>query len=146
MDDELQKAAKIGFASEYAFAIKAQNFHWNVEGPFFEQYHSLFEKIYTEVYGNIDAFAENIRKLGTYAPASFSRFSLLTQVEDENNILTAELMVQELLADAEKLPKILKLIYDRAEAAGKHGFSNFLAERMDAYDKHAWMLRASLGQ
>lgn len=146
MDEELQKAAKIGFASEYAFAIKAQNFHWNVEGPFFEQYHVLFEKIYTEVYGNIDAFAENIRKLGTYAPASFSRFSMLTQVEDENNILSAEQMIQELLQDAEKLPRILKLIYDRAEAAGKHGFSNFLAERMDAYDKHAWMLRASLGQ
>ena len=27
--EELQKAAKIAFASEYAFVIKAQNFHWN---------------------------------------------------------------------------------------------------------------------
>lgn len=142
--DELQQAAKIGFASEYAFAIKAQNFHWNVEGPFFEQYHALFEKIYTEVYGNIDAFAENIRKLDTYTPASFSRFSMLTQVNDETDIIPADAMVQELLQDAEKMGKVLKLVYDRAEAAGKHGFSNFLAERMDAYDKHAWMLRSSL--
>ncbi len=144
MDEELQKAAKIGFASEYAFAIKAQNFHWNVEGPLFEQYHALFEKIYNEVYENLDTFAENIRKLDTYTPASFSRFSMLTQVADENDILPAEGMVQELLADAEKMSKILKLIYDRAESAGKHGLSSFLAERMDAYDKHAWMLRSTL--
>jgi DNA-binding ferritin-like protein len=69
---------------------------------------------------------------------------MLTQVEDETNIIPATAMVAELLQDAEKLPKVLKLVYDRAEAAGKHGFSNFLAERMDAYDKHAWMLRSSL--
>ena len=142
--DELQQAAKIAFASEYSFALKAQNFHWNVEGPLFEQYHALFEKIYSEVYGNIDAFAENIRKLDTYTPASLSRFNMLTEVSDETDILPAERMVQELLQDAEKLPKILKLVYDRAEAVGKHGFSNFLAERMDAYDKHAWMLRSSI--
>ena len=142
--DELQQAAKIAFASEYSFFIKAQNFHWNVEGPLFEQYHALFGSIYGEVYDSLDGFAENIRKLDSYAPASFSRFSMLTQVEDETDILAATAMVQELLQDAEKIPKVLKLVYDRAETVGKHGFSNFLAERMDAYDKHAWMLRSSL--
>lgn len=142
--DELQNAAKIAFASEYSFFIKAQNFHWNVEGPLFESYHALFGSIYGEVYDNLDAFAENLRKLGTYAPASLGRFNMLTQVEDEENILPVGAMVQELLQDAERMPKILKLVYDRSEAAGKHGFSNFLAERMDAYDKHAWMLRSSI--
>ena len=38
------------------------------------------------------------------------------------------------------------MVYDRAEAAGEHGFSNFLAERMDAHRKHGWMLKASLQQ
>jgi len=40
--------------------------------------------------------------------------------------------------------RVLKMIYDLAEAAGEHGFSNFLAERMDAHRKHGWMLKASL--
>ena len=142
--DDLQKAAKIAFASEFSFALKAQNFHWNVEGPLFESYHALFEKIYNEVYDNVDAFAENLRKLGTFAPASLERFSMLTQIDDETDILPVEAMVQELLADTDKMSKILKIVYDRAEAAGKHGFSNFLAERMDGYAKHAWMLRASI--
>jgi len=47
------------------------------------------------------------------------------------------------LADSDNMVKILKRVYDIAEAAGEHGFSNFLAERMDAHRKHSWQLRAS---
>jgi len=141
--EELQKAAKIGFASSFSFYLKAHNFHWNVEGSDFLEYHDLFGKIYEEVYGSIDDYAEKIRALGTYVPASFQRFTMLSQIEDETKILDKDSMVLELLSDNEKLIKILKLVYDRAEAEGEHGFSNFLAERMDAHRKHGWMLKAS---
>ncbi len=141
--DQLQQLAKIAFASTYSFALKSQNFHWNVEGSDFFEYHALFEKIYEEVYGVVDDFAENIRKLKTYTPASLSRFNMLTQVKDETEIIPLEAMVRELLQDNERMILILKKTYDAAEAAGKHGFSNFLAERMDAHEKHGWMLRAS---
>jgi len=30
--DKFHNQLKVSFASQYAFAIKAQNFHWNVEG------------------------------------------------------------------------------------------------------------------
>lgn len=141
--NQLQQIAKIAFASTYSFALKTQNFHWNVTGTDFFEYHTLFEKIYDEVYGSIDNFAENIRKLKTYTPASLSRFNMLTQVKDETEIIPLEAMVQELLQDNERMILILKKTYDAAETAGKHGFSNFLAERMDAHEKHGWMLRAS---
>ena len=141
--DELKKAMKVAFASEYAFAIKAQNFHWNVEGPLFPQIHGLFDTIYSEVYDSIDGFAENIRKLGSYTPASFERFSMLTQVEDELNMLEDRAMIAELLQDSDKMVKLLKMVYDLAEQAGENGLSNFLAERMDAHRKHSWMLRAT---
>jgi starvation-inducible DNA-binding protein len=142
--EQLQQIAKIAFASEFSFALKAQNFHWNVEGKDFYEFHLLFERIYDEVYGSIDDFAENLRKLQTYAPASLSRFNMLTKVEDETQIIPMEAMVKELLMDNEKMIIILKKTYDAAEAAGKHGFSNFLAERMDNHEKHGWFLRASL--
>jgi starvation-inducible DNA-binding protein len=141
--DQLTQLAKISFASTYSFALKAQNFHWNVEGNDFFEYHALFEKIYDEVYGVVDDFAENIRKLKSYTPASLTRFSMLTQVKDETDIIPLEEMVRELLVDNDRMLVILKKTYDAAEAAGKHGFSNFLAERMDAHEKHGWMLRAS---
>lgn len=137
-------ALKTAFASEYAFAIKAQNFHWNVEGPNFPQYHALFERIYTEVYGTIDDFAENIRKAGTYTPASLTRFSMLSTIDDETDMLPAEQMLQELHDDSEKMANIFRITFDMAEAAGDHGLSNYLADRQDAHKKHSWMLRATL--
>ena len=144
MMQELQKAAQIGLATEFNFYLKSHRFHWNVEGSDFYEYHKLFEGIYEEVLDSIDAFAENIRKLGAYVPASLSAFSMLTQISDENHNITKEAMVAELLQDNEKMLKVLKLVYDLAEQAGEHGFSNFLAERMDAHRKHGWFLTASL--
>ena len=145
MEDEKYFAAlKTAFASEYAFALKAQNFHWNVEGPNFPQYHALFEKIYDEVYSVIDDFAENLRKAGTFTPASFSRFSMLTQVEDETEMLDDRAMLEELYQDSEKMSNIFKMVFQLAETRGDHGLSNFFADRQDAHKKHSWMLRATL--
>lgn len=142
--EKLFQSAKIAFASTFSFYLKAHNFHWNVEGPDFLQYHDLFGKIYEEVYGSIDSFAEKIRSLGTYMPGSYTRFSMLSQIDDEVQILDKESMVEELLKDNARILKMLKIVYDLAESENQHGFSNFLAERMDAHRKHEWMLKSSL--
>lgn len=142
--EELHKAAKVAFASTFSFYLKAHNFHWNVEGSDFLQYHDLFGKIYEEVYGSIDTFAEQIRALGTYVPASFQRFSMLSQIDDETQILDKQSMVSELLQDNEKIIKVLKLTFERSEAFNEYGFSDFIAGRIDAHRKHGWMLRSSL--
>jgi starvation-inducible DNA-binding protein len=144
MDEKYHLALKTAFASEYAFAIKAQNFHWNCEGPLFYQHHLLFERIYTEVYGAIDTFAEQLRALQVYAPASLSKFSMLTRVEDENAVPEWSAMLQELLVDSDRVADIFRITFDMAEQHGDHGLSNFLADRQDQHKKHSWMLRASL--
>ncbi len=142
--DELIKALKISFASEFSFYLKAQYFHWNVEGENFQQYHELFGKIYEEVYGSIDDFAENIRKAGSYTPGSFERFSMLSKIDDETEIPDARSMTEILLEDSDKMANIFKLVFDIAERNGEHGLADFLAGRQDAHRKHSWMLRATL--
>jgi len=142
--DELQKAAKVAFATTFSFYLKSHNFRWNVTGADFYEYHGLFSAIYEEVYGSIDDFAEKIRALGTFVPASYTRFTMLTEIDDQVEVLEAGQMIQTLLEDNEKILGLLKIVYDVAEREGEHGFSNFLAERMDAHKKHGWMLRATL--
>lgn len=142
--EQLHQLSKIAFASEFSFYLKAHQFHWNVEGMFFEPLHNLFGKVYEEVYGSIDDFAEKIRSLGTYMPGSYTRFSMLSQIEDETELLDGKLMVQELLRDNEKMKVILKKLFESSEAAGEHGFSDFIAGRLDAHAKHGWMLKATL--
>lgn len=142
--DELQKLSKIAFASEFSFYLKSHQFHWNVEGPRFHSLHSLFGDIYEEVQESIDNFAEQIRSLGTFMPGSYTRFSMLSQIEDETQVLDADSMLKELYIDNEKMIVILKKLFDLSEAEGEHGYSDFIAGRMDAHRKHGWMLRASM--
>jgi len=141
---QLIEIAKIAFASEFSFYLKAHQFHWNVEGEDFLQYHDLFGKIYEEVYGSIDDFAEKIRSLGSYMPGSYTRYSMLSKIEDEDQILPKDQMVSELMKDNERMLIIFKQVFDASEAEHEHGFSDFIAGRMDAHRKHGWMLRASM--
>lgn len=142
--DELAQVLKKVLANHYAFSIKAQNFHWNVEGPDFSQYHDLFAKIYDEVYGAVDIIAERIRTLGAYAPGSFTRFSQLADIEDQVEIPNARSMIEKLLSDIDIIQKSIMTCYHLAEENMNHGLSNLMAERQDAFAKHAWMLTATL--
>lgn len=142
--EELQRALKVAFASEFTFYLKAHFFHWNVEGMFFKPLHDLFGQIYEEAYGSIDDFAENIRKLGTYTPGSYERFSMLTKIDDEVTIPDAKSMVMILLEDSEKMVQILKLTFDYADQNNEQGLADFIAGRIDAHQKHSWMLRSTL--
>jgi starvation-inducible DNA-binding protein len=144
--DELVQAMKKALADTFAFYLKAHGFHWNVEGRTFVQDHELFERIYSEVYGSVDQFAEEIRAMDAYAPASFVRFSELTSIEDEVKILNAQGMIEKLLSDNSIVMSSVEQAYELAEAAHNHGLSNFLAERLDNHAKHAWQLRATLKQ
>jgi starvation-inducible DNA-binding protein len=137
---ELQRV----FASEFSFYLKSANFHWNVEGSDFYEYHLLFERIYNEVLESIDTYAEELRALQIVTPASLSAFSRLTYITDENQPGDSKAMVQELLMDSDTMAMKFQQLFMVAEEFGDHGLSNFLADRQDAHKKHSWMLRASL--
>jgi starvation-inducible DNA-binding protein len=141
--DQLKQALKVAHASTVAFYMKAHNFHFNVEGPLFLQFHQLFEIIYSEVYGSVDQFGEEIRGIGSYTPFSPARVAELSVIEEPQGVVPAQQMIQILMQDNAKMLEVLKVTYEAAEAAGAHGLSNFIAERQDAHVKHGWMLRAT---
>ena len=141
----LADSLKILLATEYAFSLKAQQFHWNVEGPDFAQLHEFFGNIYEEVYGNtIDRCAEFIRVLDDYAPGSFERFGELSIIQGQIKVPRAKLMLEELLQDTDKILPLLNTTFQEAAAEQQEGIANFIAERIDAMGKHRWMLRSFL--
>ena len=135
---------KVLLASTNSLSIKAQNFHWNVEGSNFPQYHEFFGNFYEEVYGSVDRVAEYIRTLDSYAPGSLTRYAELTIIEDQTKIPRPNLMFAELLSDNEKMIDLLNGCFGSAEEENKQGIANFIAERLDAHEKHGWMLRSIL--
>ena len=139
LSDEL----KTLLATQYAFVVKAQFFHWNVEGPDFGQLHRQFGKIYEEVYKNsIDQTAEFIRTLDDYTPGSFERFGELSQIPGQLKVPRASLMIMELLADSQTLIDLLNQVFAVAESENQQGIMDFLASRIDAMGRHRWMLRS----
>jgi starvation-inducible DNA-binding protein len=141
----LADALKTLLATEYAFVIKAQLFHWNVEGPDFAQMHEFFGNIYEEVYENsIDQTAEFIRILDDYAPGSFERFGELSVISGQTKIPRARLMIEELYANNQQMIELLNNTFSAAEQENQQGIMDFLAARIDAHGKHGWMLRSFL--
>jgi len=121
----------------------AHGFHWNVEGQDFSQYHALFAEIYEDVYSSIDPLAEDIRKLGEYAPFTLSKFIDLRTIEAKDVKPEPKAMAKELLRLNDG---ILESIADAQKEAGKEeeqGIMNFLAERDDMHKKWRWQLTAS---
>jgi starvation-inducible DNA-binding protein len=140
----LADSLKVLLATSYVFSIKAQNFHWNVEGPDFPQLHEFFSDLYSEVYDNtIDRSAEFVRVLDTYTPGSMMRFAELSVIQEQTKIPRAELMVAELYEDNAKMLELLNEIFPIANEQNQ-GIANFIAERIDAHGKHGWMLRSIL--
>jgi starvation-inducible DNA-binding protein len=142
--DQYIKNMQTLFASEFAFYLKAANFHWNVEGSDFYEFHLIFERIYTEVYESIDTFAEELRALRSYTPASLGILNELSMITGQDQVPQPIAMAQELLLDSDNLAEMFRQGFDIAEQFGDHGFSNFLADRQDAHKKHSWMLRSTL--
>jgi starvation-inducible DNA-binding protein len=129
-------------ADAYAFQLKVNNYHWNVTGSNFPQYHDFLGKLYQEVFASTDNIAEQIRALDAYAPGSFTRFIELTDIEDEINVPDSNEMITRLVSDNEKLLATLNIAFKLANEFDKQGLVNFLADRIDVHNKHAWMLRS----
>jgi starvation-inducible DNA-binding protein len=142
MEEELIEDLKKLFASNYAFYLKAQYYHWNVEGPNFPQYHEFFGKIYEEVGTSIDKMAEHIRALDSYTPGSFKRFIDLSVIEGDDTIISGLEMANRLLADNDKLTPMLISVMKKAESVDRYGTANFIQDRIEAHRLHAWMLRS----
>jgi starvation-inducible DNA-binding protein len=138
----LQELMKKVLADNFAFYLKAHNYHWNVEGPNFPQYHKFFGKLYQEIFAALDVIAEQIRALDAYAPGSFSRFSELTEIEDEVSIPNGVEMARKLMTDNMILISTLSMAMKLAQEYGKEGLADFLAGRIDTHNKHGWMLRS----
>jgi len=142
MNDELVESLKKAQATSFAFYLKAHNYHWNVEGPDFAQYHDFLSDLYAEVFSAVDTIAELIRTLDAYVPGSFSRFQELSTIEDELSVPKTLVMMSRLYTDNQRVLATLNGAYRIAEAADKFGISNAIQDRITAHEKHGWMLRS----
>lgn len=138
----LVETLKTTLADTFLLYFKAHSYHWNIEGSDFAQYHDFIGNFYEDVFASVDSIAELIRTMDAYAPTSLARLQALTQMEEDETIPSAREMLVRLRQDNDKYLAQLIKAYNEAETASEFGVSNYLQDRVQAHEKHAWMLRA----
>jgi starvation-inducible DNA-binding protein len=126
------------------FYHTVHEFHWNVTGIDFYEYHKLFDEIVSDVYDSIDPIAENIRKLGGYAKYNMSdlvKIANLNEVDEQTS--DAKALTNYLIALNSDLIITLIKTFDLANKSNQQGIANFIAERIDMHQKWNWFLKAS---
>ena len=141
---EIAKGLSKLLAETYTLYMKTHKYHWNVTGPMFQTYHTMFETQYTELAQAVDVIAERIRVLGEKAPGSYKEFSEISAVkEDSSQGISSNQMIKNLLIDHEQVVRTAKEILTSLEGANDEGTSSLLGARIEFHEKTAWMLNSS---
>lgn len=132
-------------ADQYILYTKTRNYHWNVTGEDFVQYHKLFEEQYSAIDEDIDEVAERIRALGGKTPATLGEFlKSATLKEHPRKFPLAKTMIANLLTDHETVIRNLRKDIEICDDLDDVGTEDFLTQLMEKHEKTAWMLRATL--
>lgn len=140
----LAEPLSVLLADTVALYFRAHGHHWNVEGTDFQEFHDFFGTVADDIYGSIDPLAENIRKVGEYAPFKLDRFVELKTLKDSKVPADARSMCRDLLDGNEAFITQLKSVFKLADNADEQGLANFIADRIDMHQKWSWQLRSIL--
>lgn len=140
--EQLIQQLKVILGTNFALYFKSHNFHWNIEGANFPQYHGFLDGFYNDVWGQTDDIAEHIRQLNAYTPTSLARMLELSDIEEADSIPDALMMMRQLHSDNERFIVHLRAGIAAAEAANEPAVGNFLQDLLGAHQKKAWMLRS----
>ncbi len=130
----------------FTLYVKTLNFHWNVEGKDFVEFHEFFGTQYTQLAAAIDEIAERIRALDLPSAGSMKEFLANTHLKEApGKTLSADSMLKILLTDHETVIRNLRESADLcAEKYKDSGNNDFLIGLMQAHEKTAWMIRSYL--
>ncbi|MFJ7954223.1 Dps family protein [Lysinibacillus sp. NPDC096418] len=124
---------------------KLHNYHWYVTGNAFFTLHEKFEELYNEVTLNLDEIAERILSKGGKPVATLKEHLEYSYIEEATGKETTIQMVETTISDFEKLMKALNSTMELAAEEGDDRTEDLLNAMYQSIEKHAWMLKAFLG-
>jgi starvation-inducible DNA-binding protein len=141
--EQLIQQLKVILGTNFALYLKSHNFHWNIEGSNFPQYHSFLDGFYNDVWAQTDDIAEQLRRLDAFAPGSMQRFLELADIDEAvDTVPSALAMMTQLKSDNDRYIIHLRAGIAAANQADEPAVGNFLQDLLGAHQKKAWMLRS----
>lgn len=145
--DQLIGLLRQYLANSVVLASTAHGFHWNVEGPLFEEFHELFGEYYEDINGTVDAIAEWMRAFDVQAPYTLQQFMDAQNIGETLSVTNSPIvMTRMLLVMNDKFINDLKVMFTSANEVNEQGVADFFAARIAAHQKWGWMFRSSIKQ
>ena len=145
--EKLYKLLSDTQASLFVLFQKTWNYHWNVAGTDFPQLHELFGAQYEAMFEEVDRLSENMRYLNIRPVSTMTRMVEVSSIDgpaNGNQVIDAKGMVEQLLADNEKLIEMFKDISEEAEKQRSYSTSNLVQDLMEAHGVNVYKLRSYL--
>ena len=140
--ENLINALRQTLANTFAMYFQAHSGHWNIEGPDFSEYHDFLGELYEELHNAIDPIAEYLRILDVYAPSDITEMLSMASISSTGLKTNPMDIIQGLISSNNVTLITLMAAFKASEAAGEVGLSDFLTQRINAHQKHAWMMRS----
>lgn len=129
-------------ADEFVLYVKTRNFHWNVKGTHFNDFHKFFEDQYEEIDEIIDEVAERVRMLNLRPYSSLKEYLDNSTLKENFDQLDDKRMILELLSDHEKTTSKIRESIEKIGETKDFGTEDFLVALLQKHEKISWMLRS----
>jgi len=128
-------------ADVFALYLKTKNFHWNMSGPHFRDYHLLLDEQASQIFAISDDIAERVRKIGGVTIHSIGQISHLQRISDnDKEFVPAEEMLAELCEDNRSLVQSMRAAHEMTSKAGDYATTSMIEVWIDEAERRAWFL------
>ena len=142
-----QKLLNELLANEAVLLMQTLNYHWNLVGREFHDYHLLFDKQYNVLFADMDKLAERVRAVGGIALGSMKEMIATASLKEDSGKQPEPVkMIVNLLKQYELLIEQLRDSITILEKTKDYGTKKFLEDLIEQHEKTAWMLRALTGK
>lgn len=136
-------------ANSSVLLVQTLNYHWNIVGPEFHDYHLLFDKQYNQLFESMDLLAERVRAVQGVALGSMSAMIKAATLKEDatGKVPTPKQMVTKLFEQYEyQVAEYRDAIKLLEKDTDDFGTVNMLEELLVKHEKAVWMLRSLLGK
>ncbi len=128
-------------ADAIALYVKTKNFHWHLTGPYFRDYHLLFDEQAGTILESVDVLAERVRKIGGITIHSVGEVGRLQTIsDDDDEIVPSPEMIRRLLADNRHMAEQQRKAIEVCDSRGDTPTGNLLQEILDDTERRIWFL------
>ncbi|MBW5437595.1 DNA starvation/stationary phase protection protein [Bradyrhizobium canariense] len=138
---DISAALTVLLADVFALYVKTKNFHWNISGPHFRDYHLLLDAQAAQIFAMTDNIAERARKIGGTTIRSIGHIATVKHIADNDaDFVTAEDMLAELKEDNLALTQRMRQTRNVCDEHGDVATASLIENWIDEAEHRTWFL------